>query len=199
MNKMGQDDFDWIRDVNSYLGDYIIKRVGGRHTYVTITDEYMHGPNQQFAVKYYTGDKLPVLSLNMNHGTMLVSTLEDKLDSGSWEKLGTYTEPRTIHESRDDDFEWIREVPSEYSFTIDELYGKKIYYRDNNLRIIRQTKTLSEIKRKDISFRDIRWSNYFTLEGVDVDNNALLRLSDGGGTDRGSSDGLCRHSAAVCS
>jgi hypothetical protein len=67
---------------------------------------------------------------------------------------------RKILKEEIDDFEWIREVPSEHSFTIDELYGKKIYFRKNNLSIKRVIKGLSQIKREDITFGDIRWSNY---------------------------------------
>ena len=73
---------------------------------------------------------------------------------------------RKILKEEIDDFEWIREVPSEHSFTIDELYGKKIYFRKTDLSKIRRKTDLSQIKREDITFGDIRWSNYFILNNL---------------------------------
>lgn len=108
------EDLDWIKDADTYRGDYVIKRRGGRHTYVTVTDEYSHGPNSQPAVKYYIGDRLPVLALSPSQGSMLISTLQEKIDNGQWERLGTFTEPRTsVYDSMlGESFEWVEDVPA---------------------------------------------------------------------------------------
>lgn len=95
---------------------------------------------------------------------------------------------RKILKEEIDDFEWIREVPSEHSFTIDELYGKKIYFRKTDLSKIRRKTDLSQIKREDITFGDIRWSNYFILNGIDDEGYAILSLSNGGEVEYSVSD-----------
>lgn len=163
--------FDWAGDVPSsdergfYVGDTFID-----------TDDT---EPISYRVKNIVGDKVLLTWFSPFDNKVVdyvdnLGRLESRLEDGFIKFKNT------TNESIGEDFDWVREIPSERNYTIDELYGKKIYFRNNNLRIIRQTKTLSQIKREDISFRNIRWSNYFTLEGVDSHNNALLRLSDGG-------------------
>jgi ADP-ribose pyrophosphatase YjhB (NUDIX family) len=158
------EDLDWIKDADTYRGDYIIKRRSGRHTYVTVTDEYMHGPNNQPAVKYYIGDRLPVLALSPSQGSMLISTLREKIDNGQWERLGTFTEPRTsVYDSmlgESDDFGWVDTISDDPikwkrpKVTLDNVEkdedGWPVHYGDGEGEVWIDFEKYSNVERMEI-------------------------------------------------
>lgn len=118
-------DLDWIGDAESFVGDYIIKKKGGGRSYVSVVEEYSHGPNSQRAIKFYKGDKLPITQHTDNQGQGLVSNLVEKLERGQWEKIDV-----DLHNVNESDFEWAEEIDA--NLTVGNQYyvksGNGIYW-----------------------------------------------------------------------
>ena len=167
------EDLDWIRTADTYRGDYVIKRPSGKHTYFTVTDEYSHGPNSQPAVKYYIGDKLPVLALSMAQGTMLISTLQEKINNGQWERLGTFTEPRTsTYDSMlgESDFDWAKNPDTMRLLSVEELQDGKLYMFNTNQDVVN---TVGNVPK---------WVYDYQGQVIKVVKNNLKRNVDSDGT-----------------
>ena len=75
-----------------------------------------------------------------------------------------------------DEFDWVKDINPEHS--IENIIGKKIHFRDNNLGELEDLGyDLPSIDRSKVILGKIRWTDYFLVEGIDSKTNeALVQL-----------------------
>ena len=77
-----------------------------------------------------------------------------------------------------DDFDWMR---GEINFTINDIIGKKMLFRDSNLSEIWKTQSLMDIQRNQLTLGKIRWDRGWYVDGIKDNGTVYLNLDGGEG------------------
>lgn len=77
-----------------------------------------------------------------------------------------------------DDFDWMR---GDLNFTINDIIGKKMLFRDSNLSEIWKAQSLMDIQRDQISLGKIRWTNGWYVDRIKDNGTVYLNLDSGNG------------------
>lgn len=148
------EDFDWMDSDNKKLPkeEYVGKTFklvnNSMYAYVQAVFEVDGIPH----IEYYIARRYPVTTrLRPNRGTMLLSTLEEKIDNGTWVMV------TDVNES--DDFDWIRNInPVETLYRISEpcsVCDKKewnMYLTDDAVELLSINNQPTRSTDKEISY-----------------------------------------------
>lgn len=159
------DSLDWIKDEELPILPYVGKR------FKLITDDGQDSGRRYQILEYYFEDvynkDFYVKSILLNPRTLKPETKKfgltqgqifhtpvrramELINNGNWVFLDT------INESQDD-FDWAK---GDVYFTIDDIIGKQIYYRKNNLSDLEYKGiSFTDLNRGDVELGDIRWSD----------------------------------------
>jgi len=187
-----QDDFDWVRDVGVSTIDLITNVLEGTNFYTEIIDDDVLEINwggdemalEGTYVDYYIEDiesgKISYSDIlgEIHYACENCSTCPEGVRENYcklYQILKKY-DANNINESQDD-FDWAK---GDVYFTIDDIIGKQMYYRKNNLSDLENKGiSLTDLNRGDVELGDIRWYDGWVVEKVLEDNMCLLLVESG--------------------
>jgi len=77
-----------------------------------------------------------------------------------------------------DDFDWMR---GDLNFTINDIIGKKMLFRNSNLSEICKNQSLMDIQRNQLTLGKIRWDRGWYVDRVKDNGTVYLNLDGGEG------------------
>ena len=130
---------------------------------------------------YFDGEKhsLHLTFYDMNDGTLATDlwVIEDLVKLYPLEKDVKSNFKKNnpkYHLGESDDLEWMR---GDVYFGIDEILGKKMLWRENNVNTLQDSgMQLQDIRKEDITFGPVRFKGGWTAVGINTNGSVICRV-----------------------
>ena len=171
------EDLNWIDKISDKwdpkVGDKFICKPG----FDTSPSSYYYGGAAYIPNKVYTIQSILKSRFGDSDGKSVLYTVEDEFNNGVYKKAA---EPYFEYlEESTDDFDWVR---GDVNFDINEIFGKQMYYRENNLGQLETEYNASifDFNRGDVTLGDIRRgiSNGWRITEI-TDKTCILTMDRG--------------------